>query len=156
VDYKEKFKSGMIKTADYDRFLEELNESCVRDILMNINSTSNMQLLMGTNMVEHLGFESLDDTQLLKTPWHRLLDPAHHSTKLDIFTDMQSIKYLPTLETLLFGIEQRQCFKKWMLDIIEKTEPRHEIFNNEKIYYEYHPLAYGHKVWADYVIKKLI
>jgi hypothetical protein len=156
VDYKEKFKSGMTETADYDRFLEELNESCVRDILMNINSTSNMQLLMGTNMVEHLGFDQLNDAQLLKTPWYRLLDETFNSNKDKVYTDMSSMQYLPKLEQFLKNSEQRYVFQKWMMQQLELAESRHIMFDNKTLYPNHHPLARGHKVWADYILEKIL
>ena len=156
VDYKEKFISGMTEAEDYDRFLRDLNKCCVRDILININSTSNMQLLMGTNMVEHLGFDQLNDAQLLKTPWYRLLDEKFNSNKDNVYTDMSSMQYLPNLKKFLKNSEQRYVFQKWMIEQLELAESINMMFDNKTLYFNYHPLAHGHRVWADYVTKQLL
>jgi hypothetical protein len=43
-----------------------------------------------------------------------------------------------------------------MIEQLELAEDRLKIFDNKKIYPNYHPLAHGHEVWADYILEKIL
>jgi hypothetical protein len=156
INYRENFNNKMKSLEEYDIFLKGLNSYCINSILASVGHLDNIDILIGTNSVDSLGFESLSSKQILQEPWYKLLDSTHPSSKKKIYTDIDSIKYLINLEELLSNSEQKYIFKRWMLDIIEKSELRSKIFDNEKIYYDFHPLKESHKVWADYVTEQLL
>ena len=111
--------------------------------------------MLGTNAVDHSGFDAIEEQYIIPLPWYKLLSKTH----LDgIFVDMQSIRYLPNVENVLSNSDQRFAFQKWMMEKISQAEEQQLMLNtmdhvaDDKV----HPTYKGHKLWANYILREII
>jgi hypothetical protein len=156
TDYKTFFQTNkMTAEDDYENFLLDLNRKMLRDINLLTNSETRVKLLVGTNAVDHCGFDIIEEKNIIPLPWYRLLS----KTDLDgTFVDMDSIKSLANMENLLYNSDQKIAFQKWMIEKIKQAEKQKMMLNTmdhvaqDKV----HPDHNGHKLWAEYILKNII
>jgi hypothetical protein len=155
MDYKSHFnKNAMTETQHYENFFIDINKKIIEQITHLTNSAGNVRLLVGTNGVDHCGFDSLREEQIIPLPWYRLLT----DTKLNgISVDIDSIKYLPSMETYLSS-EQKFAFQKWMMAKIDQAQEQTAMIKNMQCLSAdgFHPTHNGHRKWADYIIQKVL
>jgi len=156
TDYKTFFQTNkMTAEDDYENFLIELNRKLLREIMFLCGSDERIRLLVGSNQVDHGGFDVLYTDQVIPLPWYKLLS----NTDLDgIFVDLESIKGLQRMEHLLNNSDQKIAFQKWMIEKIKQAEKQKMMLNTmdhvaqDKV----HPDHNGHKLWAEYILKNII
>ena len=155
MDYKSHFsKNAMTEEQHYENFFIDINRKIIGQITHLTNSADNIQLLVGTNAVDHCGFDALREEQIIPLPWYRLLT----DTKLNgISVDMDSIKYLPSIENYLSS-DQKFTFQKWMMGKIDQAEKQTAIIKNMQHVSPdgCHPTFNGHRKWAEYILKDIL
>ena len=156
TDYKKYFQfNKMLEPMDFENFFIDLNRKVLKDIKLLTNSADNIRLLVGTNAIDHFGFDVLTDQDIIPLPWYKLLS----GTDLGgVFVDMESIKYLPNVENVLYNSDQKLAFQKWMMDKISQAERQNIMLNtmNHVAQDKVHPNYNGHKLWADYILKEIL
>jgi len=156
TDHKKFFTTNkMTEQEDYENFLIELNRKSLREIMLLCGSDERIQLLVGSNQVDHCGFDVLNTDQVIPLPWYKLLS----NTDLDgIFVDLESIKGLQRMEHLLDNSDQRITFQKWMIEKIDQAEKGNEIVSKMQDVADdkFHPNHNGHRMWAEYLLKDIL
>lgn len=156
TDYKDFFnKNQMTDLKDFENFLIDLNRKALSQIKLLIRSADNIRLLIGTNAVDHCGFDILEQKEIIPTPWYKLLS----KTDLNgIYVDMESLRYLPYLENVLANTDQKYAFKKWMMEKINQAEKQNQMLSDmdHVAFDKAHPNLYGHRKWAEYILEKII
>jgi len=156
TDHKKFFTTNkMTEQEDYENFLIELNRKLLREIMLLCGSDERIQLLVGSNQVDHCGFDVLNTDQVIPLPWYKLLS----NTDLDgIFVDLESIKGLQRMEHLLDNSDQRITFQKWMIEKIDQAEKGNEIVSKMQDVADdkFHPNHNGHRMWAEYLLKDIL
>jgi hypothetical protein len=151
INYMSWFKNNIKNIQDFDLLPIWRNQVCVNTILEALKPFDHITLKIGTNFVDPIGFEALNSTQRLSTPWYQLLNCADIGP---VYTDM----YYETVSQAVEFIdkEYHTIFKQWLLGIIEQAQRRIDLLTDPDIFWNYHPLSLGHKIWADYLLKNLI
>ena len=156
TDYKKFFMlNDMTAPEDYENFFVGLNRKILGQIKLLTSSINNIRLLVGTNAVDHCGFDVLEEKEIIPLPWYRLLS----NTELNgIYVDMDSCKYLSNVENVLFNSDQKFAFQKWMMEKIKQAEKQNTMLNtmnhvaDDKVHVDHH----GHKIWANYILDKIL
>lgn len=155
-DYKNFFQTNkMLYLEDYEEFFINLNRKILQQIKMLTSSADTIKLLVGTNAVDHCGFDVLNKEEIIPKPWYQLL--SH--TRLDgISVDNESLKYLPNIEKFLANSDQKFIFQKWMLEKVNQAEKQTKMLNNMNYVSQdtFHPNYNGHKQWANYLIDNIL
>jgi|TARA_R110001592_G_scaffold359913_1_gene667452 hypothetical protein len=155
TDYKTYFaNNAMTEIQHYENFLININKEVIGQITHLANSAGNVRLLVGTNGVDHCGFDPLREEQIIPLPWYRLLT----DTKLNgISVDIDSIKYLPSIENYLSS-DQKFAFQKWMMTKIDQAEKQTDMI--KQMHHAstdgFHPNHNGHRIWAEYILQKVL
>jgi hypothetical protein len=154
-DYKGYFQNNvMTKAQDYENFMIGLNRKIIDQITHLTNSEKKIRLLVGTNNVDHCGFDSLREEQIIPLPWYRLLtDTALNG----IYVDIESLKGLPYIENYLTN-EQKFEFQKWMTEKMDQAEKQTAVIAGiqDPDRDGFHPTHKGHRKWADYILQKIL
>lgn len=156
TDYRKFFRENkMTEVNDYENFFIELNRKLLRDIILLCSSDTRIKLLVGTNSVDHSGFDVLHEDQIILSPWYQLLSSTHLG---GISVDFEGVKYLQSMEILLHNSDQRMAFQKWMQEKIDQAEIQNEMLSNMQHVAQdkSHPDHQGHKKWADYILKEVL
>ena len=155
TDYKTFFNTNkMTAVEEYENFLFELNRKLVKDIILLTKSEKRIKLLVGTNSVDHCGFDLLQEEQVIPIPWYSLLT----DTKLNgTFVNVDSIKYLPSMEKFLDN-KQKFAFKEWMIQKIDQAEKQTAMTKTMQDVTPdgFHPNHNGHRKWAEYILHEVI
>ena len=156
TDYKKFFMTNkMTAPKDYENFFVGLNRKILGQIKLLTRSANNIRLLVGTNAVDHCGFDVLEEKDIIPLPWYKLLSNIELN---GIFVDTESLKYLPSIENILFNSDQKFAFQKWMMEKIAQAEKQNTMLNtmnhvaNDKV----HVNHYGHRIWANYILEKIL
>jgi hypothetical protein len=151
LDYISWFRHNIRSHKDFDKLLVMFNQTCVTRILDSIKSFDHVELKIGTNFVDHLGFEQLAMHQVLPMPWYQVLGLQDTET---VYTCV----YYNRLSTAVEFIDPvyHSEFKQWFLDMYDKSNHRLAVMESSKEFKNYHPSEHGHRLWADYVQQQLI
>ena len=156
TNYKKFFQTNkMLHFADYEEFFINLNRNILQQIKMLTSSAETIKLLVGTNAVDHCGFDVLNKEEIIPQPWYQLLSP----TRLDgISVDNECIKYLKNIENFLTNSDQKFIFQKWMLEKINQADQQKKMLNNMDYVSEdtFHPNYNGHRQWANYLLDNIL
>ena len=156
TDYRRFFEPNkMTVPNDYENFFIELNKKILRDIMLLCSSEDRIRVMVGTNAVDHCGFDVLLPGQIIPLPWYKLLS----STDLNgISVDMESLRYLPNMENFCINGDQKFAFQKWMSNKIDQAEKQNTMLNtmdhvaDDKV----HPNHKGHHKWAEYILQNIL
>ena len=155
-DYKKHFEENqMLEHHEFEQFFVGLNSKIIGQIQHLTRSVPHVQLLVGTNAVDHCGFDALARTQIISSPWYKLLS----NTDLEgISVDMESIRYLPGIENCLYNSDQKFAFQKWMRHKIDQAEKQHVMLTtmNHLSGDRFHPTHHGHQIWSDYILGEVL
>jgi len=147
IDYVDLFARV---APDFDQLLIKLNEECVKRILIALAPFDHVQLKVGTNFVEYLGFDALSTEQLLPKPWYQVLG-------LDDGEKIYTCAYFERIST---GIEfldtaYHDKYKQWVVDIVDQSFRRVRLLEQAPGFNLCHPAASDHRQWANYVLENL-
>lgn len=147
LDYIKWFKEN---APNFDRLPVMLNQYCVRQIVESLSGLDHVVLKVGTGFVDHIGFDALSANQILPDPWYKLIGCS----------DCQPVYTCVNYETISQAIEfidpkYHLDFKKWLLEIIDKSQRRQSLINDPAHFRNYHPLAHCHDIWARYITKQI-
>ena len=74
TDYKKYFTNHAMDTMEsWENFFVDINRQCISEIKLLTSSDSRIELFVGTNAVDHSGFDVLDIQQIIPQPWYKLL-----------------------------------------------------------------------------------
>ena len=156
TDHKKFFTTNkMTASEDYENFFVELNRKMLGQIKLLTRSTDRIRLLVGTSAVDHCGFDVLEDKEVIPLPWYKFLSKTDLK---GISVDIDSIKYLPNIENILFNSDQKFAFQKWMMQEISQAEKQNTMLStmdhvaDDKA----HPDHNGHRIWAEYLLKDIL
>lgn len=156
TDYKKFFQScKMTEPSDFENFFVDLNRRMLKEITLLTKSADNIRLLLGTNAVDHSGFDAIEKQHIIPLPWYRFLSKTDLG---GIFVDMDSIKSLANLENLLSNSDQKIAFQKWMMEKIGQAEKQKTMLNtmDHVAQDKSHPNHNGHRLWADYILREVL
>jgi hypothetical protein len=152
IDYISWFKNNINTKADFYLLLKMFNQHCVSRIQSAL-SFDHVHLRVGTNMVEHIGFDSLSSTELLTSPWYQLVMGGSDGVCAYMAIDgVKSILQAPEF----LSSEHTVLFKEWMIDIMSAADVRLKtLLENPGKFDRCHPGAHGHTQWAEYILSTL-
>lgn len=150
INYVSWFENNIHDVQVFDKLLVELNERCVSKILHSLEKFSHVELKIGTNFLDHLGFDNLQSHQLIADPWYRILGLVDSG---EVYTCVSTNR----LPTVIDFIPRRyhDDFKIWLLDLIEKGARRVSIIRHALDFRCTHPLETSHRAWADYLLSQI-
>ena len=138
---------------DYNALLLKFNQDCVNRIQQALNPHTHVNVKFGTNFVDPMGFDHIPQHQVLTTPWYRVMGC---DDGLVSGVCMDGIKALLRMPEVITHTEKLDYFKEWILDIIPRSEKRNEMLKDAAKFRNYHPLAPGHRQWAEYLLTQLV
>lgn len=150
LDYVSWFSQNVSSQCDFDKLLVMFNQTCVDRILDSIKMFDHVELKIGTNFVDHLGFERLTPHQVLLQPWYRVIG-------LQDTESVHTCVYYSRLSTAVDFIDpvHHSAFKRWFLEVDRKSNHRLDVMAASSEFKNYHPSESGHKLWAQYVETQL-
>lgn len=148
INYIDWFRKN---APNFDRLPVMLNQHSVSSMIESLAGLDRVVLKVGTNFVDKTGLDALVPTQTLPDPWYELMDyrddgPVY--TCVCYETISQAIEFIDS--------QHHPAFKKWLLEIINKSQRRISLISNPADFRNCHPLAHGHQIWARYVLKDLL
>ena len=150
IDYISWFRQNVQSQNDFDKFLTMLNKRCVDKIISTLKPFDHVVLKIGTNFVDHLGFDNLTDQQKLKDPWYHIMNVVDDR---DVYTCI----YYNRLSMITEFLDNKfhDDFKRWFLEIYDKSHHRLRLIQNPNKFRNYHPMASGHLAWANYICDQI-
>jgi hypothetical protein len=146
IDYWSYFKN----LKDFDQLLVMLNQECIKQITSVLKEFDHVSLKIGTNFVDPIGFEILDDNQILSVPWYQIMncfDGISTSVCAGGVNGLQNcFEFIPT--------NNHGIFKEWLISVMKKSNTRLDTLTDPTKFRYGHPLSNGHKVWAEYILKE--
>jgi hypothetical protein len=148
IDYIAWFRDTIKHIQDFDQLPAWRNQLCVDSVLKSVRLFDHVTLKIGTNFLDATGFDSVERSQLLPTPWYQLLGLVDSGP---VYTDM----YYETVSQAVEFINKQHhtIFKQWLLKIIEHAERRNNLLKDPLLFRNYHPMALGHQIWAKYILE---
>jgi len=111
---------------------------------------NHVTLKIGTNFVDHLGFENLADHQILKDPWYNVMGIVDtESVYTCVYYDRLS------MATEFLDKKFHENFKRWFLQVYDKSQHRLSLMTDLEKFRNYHPLKDGHLAWSDYICDQI-
>lgn len=143
------------ETKNVNSMLAELNHLVIDQITASLDPYPQVQLLVGTNFVDHIGFDHLRPEQILPVPWYQLLGISY-DIPVYIGTLISISGFERGLTDGLIPKKLKPIFKSWIISAFEQSDMfykslRPPYFLSSK----QHPLFDGHKVWADYILQHI-
>ena len=147
IDYVDWFRTNVDRQEDFDKLLPMLNGMCISTIVESLAPYKHVTLKVGTNFVDPVGFESLTPDQRIPQAWYQVLG----------CNDGHKIYTCTSYERISDGIEfvessKRSMFKEWVIEKIDQSSLRIKAIQDPTKFRSCHPLASGHKQWAEYLI----
>jgi hypothetical protein len=130
---------------DYRNFLKFLNQECIHRIVQALGDR--VHLKIGSNFVNHCGFT--DDEIFLKKTWIECIK-GDISTPCHVM--MHGLEHLKKSRQFFLNSED---YLNWMMELIELAKIRSEILSDTCNFRSVHPLANGHRTWANYILGAL-
>ena len=137
---------------DFNKLLVNLNQGCVDRISAALQPYSHVTLKFGTTFVDPVGFDSVPQNQVMSQPWYRVMGLDDGITSR---VCMDGVKGLLRMPETVIDTEKLSYFKEWILDIIPASEKRNEMLKDPTAFRAYHPMAQGHRQWAEYLLTQL-
>lgn len=156
INHHAYFQSNpMKKVQEFENFLIDLNRKIIEQIAHTTNGDERVQLLVGTNAVDHCGFDYLRRDQIIPLPWYRLLTDTLSDK---VYVDIESVKCLQSIEDYLQEDEQKIAFKHWMMQKIDQAEKQNDVIRAMTDVSQdlAHPNDNGHRKWADYILQEIL
>ena len=150
IDYIAWFKNNIQTASDFDQLLSMINQRCVTKIQTAL-PFDHVQLRVGTNMVDQIGFDSLPPQQLLVKPWYQTM---HCTDDVCAYTVIDGVKSLLQVPEFL-SPDHTVLFKEWMLTVMPAADTRLQMLENPDKFSKYHPTAQGHAQWAEYILSTI-
>ena len=151
IDYNSWFDKHISCQKDFDKLLIMLNETCVDRILSYIAPHKHISLKIGTNFVDHIGFDKLSSNQILPEPWYRVLGIRDESP---VYTCCYSER-LSRDAFKFINPRYHDDFKHWFLEIDSVSTRRIKKINQYPKFQNSHPLDEHHLTWAQYIFENL-
>ena len=151
IDYNNWFDKHISCQEDFDKLPIMLNEICVDRILSYIAPHKHISLKIGTNFVDHVGFDKLSSNQILHEPWYRVLGIKDEARVYNcVYHDRLAASALNFIKP-----RYHSEFKQWFLEIESLSTQRLRLLSKYPKFRNYHPLAEHHLTWAEYIAKNL-
>jgi hypothetical protein len=151
INYKEYFKTNTYGTD----LLKFLNKQAVEEIISTVKPCRNVTLRIGTNFVDHIGFDTAEE-YLVPTPWLETLclitDTAYTGPCYTIgHRAIDGIRKLQPYTHDRFG------YTLWLTKLIEGGQSRIHLCQSCNLLMPHtgHPGAEGHNIWAKEILKTL-
>jgi len=144
-------------TGDVNALLAQLNRMAIDQIINSVDKFDHVSLLVGTNFVDHVGFENLQPSQILKTPWYKLLDISYD---FPIYTTygLGLSNFIRSVEDGTVPKRLQLIFKEWIINALIGCEDFDKKISDSSYFNprNFHPIAAGHVIWSDYVAGHII
>lgn len=143
-------------TGSVIALLARLNQLAIEQIKNSIDQFEHVKLLIGTNFVDHIGFENLSDTEILKTPWYRLLNISFDYPTYTTY-GLGLCNFIRSIDDGMVPTHLKPIFKEWVVEALTHSDHFTEQISKSDYFLlnSFHPNADGHQLWADYVIKHI-
>jgi len=156
IDYSKWTKQNINSPADYYRLLGCINSKSCKQIANALSVSLKIKLFVGVNYVDPIGTHDLQDI-LFKDTWIDLFS-AQINNPVQGKCYVASHWVIDRFEQI-FEINpnlNKADFLTWMVEIIDNANTRLNYISDSNYFKRiHHPVASGHKCWADYIIKSL-
>lgn len=155
IDYVSWLSDNIKTHSDYWKLLEFLNYECTKRICKAVETVNNIVLRIGTNFVESIGMD-LAGPQLLSKSWVELIaqQSGYKHSQPCYAMSWSSVARLENVLDLCSSLS-RTDFLEWMNQVLIIGNLRALELKQAAYYRKQHPLAIGHKIWADYILESL-
>jgi len=147
IDYISWFKDI---NGEFDKIFTILNNYCVKRIQTALEYP-HVDLKIGSNFVDSIGFDQVKNQELLLMPWYRVM--GFKDTNQVYVCTPAGVDGLTTIPEFV-NREYHNAFKEWMIKILDHATNRIDILKSYK-FNSMHPLAQGHQQWAEYILSNL-
>lgn len=160
VDYNQVFDKIIKNQLTFDFLLEHINQHALHKILSKIEDNKKIIFRIGSDMVDHIGFDNAK-SYLLPTPWfYSLPQTSGLERKKCHIADQAAInRLLTTLDDFLLDYDSQLLFKNWIVELIDNLVARrdsmHPYCEAKILFDQYHPTAEANRHWADVILKTL-
>jgi hypothetical protein len=144
------------QTLDINALLAELNKAAIGKITDSLNTFPHVQLLIGTNFVDAIGFDTLLPQQILQKPWYQLLDISFDEPTY-VISFLAWENFVRSMEDGLIPKKLHSIFKSWILDLEKKEQLKKTMMTEKQTNFlgALHPDSTGHRAWAEYIIQHI-
>ena len=157
-DYVSWFNNQHFDSIDKFNSIIEYHNSLYQDTLVNlIKKYSHVELIVGTNFVEPVGMHK--EISVLPKSWTQVYSEKiikqEYTGECFIMSHWIFDK-LPDIITKFKPSIDQQLLKQWMIDLINIALERKKLVSDHRYFRGIsHPLASGHRVWANYILENL-
>lgn len=157
-DYSTMFNTLGVTEQFYTQVLADAEQHWIQQLDTIESADSRIKLVVGNNFVWHNQIGLLDST--LKLNWIECLADAQglpRPPRTNLVTgwiidgiDNNIHRYIP--------VKNKTTFKSWALPYIEQADAVNRWFDSSPMNYKKaskHPIAKGHRVWAEYILNNL-
>jgi hypothetical protein len=143
-------------TGNVNDLLAELNRLAIDRILNSVNKFDHVKLLVGTNFVDPIGLDNLKSTQILTTPWYKLLNISY-DYPIYLTYGLGLCNFIRAIDDGCVPKKLQDLFKEWVIKELANSDHFTKKIGESKHFLicGFHPTADGHKIWANYVINHI-
>lgn len=154
-DRKVDYYKWLSANTDYDMFLKFINSNISQQIL---ELGLNVELYFSTNFVDPIGFECVQDQFLSRTwlqTWCDYKGLLYSDTCY--FVSPWIFEKLENIFTICPDLDRTE-YLKWSTHALESANKRAAMCKQDNVNFGQllHPLAEGHRVWAEYLYNELL
>jgi hypothetical protein len=73
INYINWFQNNIHTHEDFNKLFYYLNSECIEIIITALKKYNHVVLKVGTNFIDPVGFDKLNNSQILSTPWYKVL-----------------------------------------------------------------------------------
>lgn len=147
VDYRQWLDANIISSDSYTDLLKWMNSRLTQSIADQIVDLNSVELYVGSNFVDPLGLEPLDNHRIPKT-WVEvcsgLQNHVAYAISPYIYDKLESVR------DLHWGLD-RLTYLEWAAEQLKQAGKRAWTLRDKKLYINNHPSLSSHTVWAEYV-----
>jgi len=148
LDYITMFRD-QIKT-DFNKLPQLLNNEAIGRILTALDYP-HVELRIGTNLVDQIGFENVAPSEILELPWYQVLGnaaPDHvYVCQFNANGLASMFEFIPK--------EHHSLYKQWIVDSSTRADQRLKMLDNTAMFFKRHPTVSSHQAWARYILSSL-
>lgn len=151
INYLSWFRNNISKKEDFDKLLHMLNNECISRILAALKKYTNVDIKVGTNFVDQIGFDQLSTSQRLVKPWIQTMGYDYTDP---VYVCVHGVDALVKAQEFI-DPENHSLFKEWMIGIMDLANERIKILNDKRNFMGCHPGPAGHQQWANYILGQM-
>lgn len=154
VDHKKLFE----QFRSIENFLSDLNQISIKQIVSSLLPYKHVKLLVGTNNVDQIGFDSLSNDQRLHTPWYRLLG-IDRKKPIFAYSELAGKSLVRSIDDKTIPPEFSLQFQQWVMEVFDNEKIVNRESRRSPFFCKYsifpHTNKPGHVLWAEHVFERI-